>query len=83
VIASVTEPFCDHCNRVRITADGHLRTCLFSLSEHNLKGLLRSGATDEELGDFIVAAVWKKEAGHKINQPDFIKPDRSMSVIGG
>jgi cyclic pyranopterin phosphate synthase len=83
VIASVTEPFCDHCNRIRITADGHLRTCLFSLSEHNLKGLLRSGATDEELADFIVAAVWKKETGHKINQPDFIKPDRSMSVIGG
>jgi cyclic pyranopterin phosphate synthase len=83
VIASVTEPFCDHCNRVRITADGHLRTCLFSLSEHDLKGLLRSGATDDELADFIIAAVWKKEAGHKINQPDFVKPDRSMSVIGG
>jgi cyclic pyranopterin phosphate synthase len=83
VIASVTEPFCDHCNRVRITADGHLRTCLFSLSEHDLKGLLRSGATDEELADFVIAAVWKKEAGHKINQPDFVKPDRSMSVIGG
>jgi GTP 3',8-cyclase len=83
VIASVTEPFCDHCNRVRITAEGHLRTCLFSLSEHDLKGLLRSGATDEELADFIVAAVWKKEAGHKINQPDFVKPDRSMSAIGG
>jgi GTP 3',8-cyclase len=83
VIASVTEPFCDHCNRVRITADGHLRTCLFALTEYDLKGLLRSGATDEELADFIVAAVWKKEAGHKINQPDFVKPDRSMSAIGG
>jgi cyclic pyranopterin phosphate synthase len=83
VIASVTEPFCDHCNRVRITADGHLRTCLFALTEHNLKGLLRSGATDEELADFIIAAVWKKEAGHKINQPDFVRPDRSMSAIGG
>ena len=83
VIASVTEPFCDHCNRIRITADGHLRTCLFSLSEHDLKGLLRSGATDDELADFIVAAVWKKEAGHKINTPDFVKPDRSMSAIGG
>jgi cyclic pyranopterin phosphate synthase len=83
VIASVTEPFCDCCNRVRITADGHLRTCLFSLTEHDLKGLLRSGATDDELADFIIAAVWKKEAGHKINQPDFVKPDRSMSVIGG
>jgi len=83
VIASVTEPFCDYCNRVRITADGHLRTCLFSLTERDLKGLLRSGATDDELADFIIAAVWKKEAGHKINQPDFVKPDRSMSVIGG
>ncbi len=83
VIASVTEPFCDHCNRVRITADGHLRTCLFSLTEHDLKSLLRSGATDDDLADFILAAVWKKEAGHKINQPDFVKPDRSMSAIGG
>ena len=83
VIASVTEPFCDHCNRIRITADGHLRTCLFSLHEHDLKGLLRSGATDEELADFIIAAVWKKEAGHRINQPDFVKPSRSMSAIGG
>ncbi len=83
VIASVTEPFCDHCNRIRITADGQLRTCLFSLHEHNLKGLLRSGASDEEIADFIIAAVWKKEAGHKINQPDFVKPARSMSAIGG
>lgn len=83
VIASVTEPFCDHCNRIRITADGALRTCLFSIHEHNLKGLLRSGATDEEIADFIIAAVWKKEPGHKINQPDFVKPTRSMSAIGG
>ena len=83
VIASVTEPFCDQCNRIRITADGQLRTCLFSILEHNLKGLLRSGATDEEIADFILAAVWKKEPGHKINQPDFVKPTRSMSAIGG
>jgi len=83
VIASVTEPFCDHCNRIRITADGQLRTCLFSLHEHNLKALLRSGATDEEIADFIIAAVWKKEAGHKINEPDFVRPTRSMSAIGG
>jgi len=69
VIASVTEPFCDYCNRVRITADGHLRTCLFSLSEHDLKGLLRSGATDDELADFIIAAVWKKEAGIRSTNP--------------
>jgi cyclic pyranopterin phosphate synthase len=83
IIASVTQPFCDHCNRIRITADGQLRTCLFSLHEHNLKALLRAGAPDEEIADFILAAVWKKEAGHKINQPDFVKPARSMSVIGG
>lgn len=83
VIASVTEPFCDHCNRVRLTADGHLRTCLFSVQEHDLKGMLRTGATDEEIADRIVAAVWKKEPGHKIGQPDFVKPNRSMSTIGG
>jgi cyclic pyranopterin phosphate synthase len=83
IIASVSQPFCDSCNRVRITADGHLRTCLFSLTEHDLKGLLRSAASDEDLADFIIAAVWKKEAGHKINQPDFVQPDRSMSAIGG
>jgi len=83
IIASVTEPFCDHCNRIRITADGQLRTCLFSLHEHNLKGLLRSGATDEELANFILGAVWNKEAGHKINQLDFVRPSRSMAVIGG
>ena len=83
IIASVSQPFCDSCNRVRITADGHLRTCLFSLIEQDLKGLLRSGASDEDLADFIIATVWKKEAGHKINQPDFVQPDRSMSAIGG
>jgi len=83
VIASVTEPFCDSCNRVRITADGQLRTCLFSIHEHDLKSMLRSGAPDEEMADFILAAVWKKEPGHKINQPDFVRPTRSMSSIGG
>jgi cyclic pyranopterin phosphate synthase len=83
IIASVTEPFCDSCNRIRITADGQLRTCLFSIHEHNLKALMRSGATDEEIADFIIAAVWNKEPGHKINQPDFVKPARSMSAIGG
>ena len=83
VIASVTEPFCDHCNRVRITADGQLRTCLFSLQEYNLRGLLRSGATNEEIADFILAAVWQKEPGHNINQPDFVKPSRPMAAVGG
>jgi GTP 3',8-cyclase len=83
IIASVTEPFCDHCNRVRITADGQLRTCLFSLREYELRGLLRSGAADEEIADFILAAVWKKEPGHKINQPDFVRPTRPMAAVGG
>jgi len=83
IIASDTEPFCEHCNRIRITADGQLRTCLFSLREHNLKGFLRSGATDEELADVIVGAVWNKEAAHKINQLDFVRPSRSMAVLGG
>jgi cyclic pyranopterin phosphate synthase len=83
VIASVTEPFCDHCNRVRLTADGHLRTCLFSVQEHDLKDMLRSGAADDQIADRIVAAVWKKEPGHKIGQPDFVRPNRSMSTIGG
>ena len=68
---------------IDLTADGQLRTCLFSIHEHNLKGLLRSGATDEEIADFIIAAVWKKEPGHKIGQPDFVQPSRSMSAIGG
>jgi cyclic pyranopterin phosphate synthase len=83
VIASVTEPFCDHCNRVRITADGHLRTCLFSLREYSLRGPLRSGATDEEIANVIRAAVWTKEPGHKINQPDFVRPSRPMAAVGG
>jgi len=83
VIASVTEPFCDRCNRIRVTADGQLRTCLSAQGEHNIKELLRSGAPDEEIAEFIIAAVWKKEPGHKINQPDFVKPARSMSAIGG
>ncbi|MFB3820067.1 MAG: GTP 3',8-cyclase MoaA [Candidatus Methylomirabilales bacterium] len=83
VIASVTQPFCDHCNRVRLTADGHLRTCLFSIQEYDLKGMLRTGAGEDEIADRIVAAVWKKEPGHKIGQPDFVRPNRSMSTIGG
>jgi cyclic pyranopterin phosphate synthase len=83
VIASVTQPFCDHCNRVRITADGQLRTCLFALREYDVKGLLRSGVRDEDLAEYLLAAVWKKEPGHRINQPDFVKPERSMSAIGG
>ena len=83
VIASVTEPFCDTCNRLRLTADGQLRACLFAMAEADLRAPLRAGATDEELQDVIRASVWAKWEGHKINHPDFQRPDRSMSMIGG
>jgi cyclic pyranopterin phosphate synthase len=82
-INSVSEPFCGTCNRIRLTADGQIRTCLFSTREHDVKSLLRSGASDEEMKRFITRLVWTKEPGHRINEPDFVKPTRSMSAIGG
>jgi cyclic pyranopterin phosphate synthase len=82
-INSVTEPFCERCNRVRITAEGMLRTCLFSINETDLRGPLRSGAGDDELAALIRDAVWRKEPGHRINHADFVRPARSMSQIGG
>jgi cyclic pyranopterin phosphate synthase len=83
VIASVSEPFCSSCNRIRITADGQFRTCLFALEETDLRALLRNGATDHEIADVVRAAVAGKWAGHKINDEDFARPARSMSRIGG
>lgn len=83
VIASVSEPFCANCNRIRLTADGKLMTCLFALDEHDIKKLLRGRGSDEEIKDFLTRAVSTKWAGHNINQPNFIKPKRSMSSIGG
>jgi cyclic pyranopterin phosphate synthase len=89
VIASVTEPFCENCDRVRLTAEGQLRTCLFALDETDLRVLLRGehGLADPDLDDrlaeALVGAVGKKWAGHRIGQVDFIRPDRSMSQIGG
>ncbi len=83
VISSVTEPFCDSCNRLRITAEGQLRACLFALEETDLRGPLRSGASDREIERRIRAAVWRKWSGHRINHPDFVQPARSMSMIGG
>jgi cyclic pyranopterin phosphate synthase len=83
VIASVTEPFCGDCDRVRITAEGQFRTCLFATDEHDLRALLRSGATDDDLARRIAAAVAAKWAGHKIGRVDFVRPARSMSQIGG
>jgi GTP 3',8-cyclase len=82
-ISSVSEPFCDHCNRIRITSDGKLRTCLFSLEETDLRFLVRSGVSDEGIKEAIQDAVWRKEAGHLINQPGFKRPARTMSQIGG
>jgi cyclic pyranopterin phosphate synthase len=83
VIASVTEPFCDTCNRLRLTAEGQVRACLFALEETDLREPMRSGAGDEELAALIRAAVWGKWSGHRINHPDFVQPARSMSMIGG
>ena len=83
VIASVTEPFCDTCNRLRLTAEGAFRTCLFAMEETDLREPLRTGASDAELETAIRAAVWTKWSGHRINHPDFVQPERSMSMIGG
>lgn len=82
-INPVTQPFCGHCSRIRLTADGMIRTCLFSTVEHNIKQLMRSGADRENLIDFIMATVEKKEARHHINDPEFVQPLRTMSCIGG
>src|SRR5437764_158143 len=82
-ISSVSQAFCTTCNRVRLTAEGGLRTCLFSLHETPLRDLMRSGVSDDHLGGVIESAIWRKEEGHLINQPGFIKPAKSMSQIGG
>jgi cyclic pyranopterin phosphate synthase len=82
-INSVSEPFCSSCDRIRLTADGHFRNCLFALEETDLKGPLRAGASDEELAALIRKCVGQKWAGHLINRKDFQRPSRSMSQIGG
>jgi GTP 3',8-cyclase len=82
-ISPVSHPFCADCDRIRLTADGRLRTCLFSLNETDLRGPLREGATDAELEALVRAAVWRKELKHRIGDPGFVAPERSMSQIGG
>ena len=82
-INPVSEPFCADCNRIRLTADGRLRTCLFSLNETDLRGPLRAGADDRELERIIRDAVWRKELKHHVGEPGFIQPARTMSAIGG
>ncbi len=83
IIPSVTAPFCGTCNRLRITADGGFRTCLFALDETPLRPMLRGGASNATIADAVSAAVWQKWAGHKIGRHDFVRPDKSMSQIGG
>ena len=83
VVASVTQSFCDSCDRIRLTADGQFRNCLFATKEFDLRGLLRSGASDDEVADLVERAVAAKWAGHGIGRVDFIRPARSMSQIGG
>jgi len=83
VIPTVTKPFCGDCDRIRLTADGKIRTCLFALDEHDLRGLLRQGASDEELGLALQRIVGTKWAGHSIGNVSFKRPHRSMSQIGG
>jgi cyclic pyranopterin phosphate synthase len=82
-INPVSEPFCADCNRIRLTADGRLRTCLFSLGETDLRTVMRSGADDQELERTIRDAVWRKELKHRVGEPGFIQPSRTMSAIGG
>ncbi len=83
LVAPVSQPFCGHCSRLRLTADGKLRTCLFSKDDHDLKFLLRGGASDNEIRDEILAIVAQKEKGHRINEPGFVPPSRTMVFIGG
>ncbi len=83
VISTVTEPFCGTCNRLRLTSDGAIRNCLFSDAEHSVREVLRSGGGDEDVAMLLRRAVWGKLPGHGINEPGFLRPRRSMSMIGG
>jgi len=83
VIASVTQPFCGACDRTRLTADGAVRSCLFSQDEIDLRGALRAGAADDDVADLWIKAMWAKPAGHGIDDPTFLQPVRPMSAIGG
>jgi cyclic pyranopterin phosphate synthase len=83
IIAPVSHPFCGHCSRIRITSDGKLRTCLFSVWDHDLQELMRRGSTDHQLATFIVKVVEKKEERHHIGEPGFVPASRTMVHIGG
>jgi len=79
----VSDPFCGDCDRIRLTADGRLRTCLFSLEETDLRGPARAGASDDDLEQIVRDAIWGKELKHRVNEPGFVQPARTMSAIGG
>ncbi len=83
LISPVSSPFCGACSRLRLTADGKVRPCLFSTTEWDLRSLMRSGATDAQLATFLIDATWTKQAGHGVTSPDFVQPERPMSAIGG
>lgn len=83
VITTVSNPFCGACSRIRLTADGKVRTCLFSVVEHDVRSLLRNGTEDAAIREFLLRTANLKEAGHRINEPGFVPPPRSMSYIGG
>ena len=83
IIAPVSNPFCGHCSRIRLTSDGKIRTCLFSLIDHDLAARMYAGASDDELEAYIRTVIEKKEARHHIGEPGFVKPSRSMVHIGG
>jgi cyclic pyranopterin phosphate synthase len=83
IIAPVSHPFCGHCSRIRITSDGKIRTCLFSVWDRDLYALIRSGASDEDMAQFIREIVQKKEERHHIGEPDFVPASRTMVHIGG
>ena len=83
IVASVTHPFCGTCDRIRLTADGQVRTCLFAHREHDVRDAMRAGASDDALEQIVRAAVLRKAPGHLVGQPDFVQPVRGMSAIGG
>ena len=83
VIASVTRPFCGTCDRIRLTADGQVRTCLFATTEYDIRQVLRSDASDDAVEALLRSAVLRKAPGHLIAQPGFVQPERGMSAIGG
>jgi cyclic pyranopterin phosphate synthase len=83
LISSVTQPFCGTCNRLRLTSDGAIRNCLFSDDEHTVRDVMRSGGSDAEIARLLRQSVWAKFPGHAINEPEFLRPVRSMSMIGG